>query len=41
MWTSRAARQQLVQLGRRTLAGREAESETSPGVSLEGPRAAD
>ncbi len=37
-WTSRAAG--LVQLGRRTSAGREAESGISPGVSLEGPRAA-
>ncbi len=40
-WTSRAAGRPLIQLGRRTSAGREAESGTSPVVSLEGPRAAD
>ncbi len=40
-WTSRAAGRPLDQLGRRTSAGRALDSAIRPGVSMEGPRAAD
>ena len=38
---SRAAGRPLDQFGRRTSAGRELDWDTKPGVSLEGPSAAD
>ena len=40
-WTSRAAERPLDQLGRRTSAGRALDSAIRPGVSMDGPRAAD